>query len=322
MSVSDLQRTRFVHSPLMEAAESLWILSSGQVQSVHRGWYDDVVHRLSGVDRELLEAVVPGSKASIANFLLPTTGTDGPTTIETQLRDLAEMPAARLRRDLTRLWNGELPAAGQRLLADGRAGPRRAADALWQYWTVAIAPYWSGIRGVIDRDIAHRATTLTRQGVAAMFGDIHRRVRLHGETLHIDMTATTEQTFAGAGLKLVPSIFAWPYIVFDTKAANPSSLIYPTRGVGELWNAEPSGREGDALAALLGRNRAAVLSALVTAQPTSRLAQALGLSAPSVNQHLSVLRRAGLVTSWRSGRFVVYERTALGTSVVESSRGR
>jgi hypothetical protein len=61
MSVDDLQRTRFVHSPLMEAAESLWILSSGQVQSVHRGWYDDVVHRLSGVDRELLEAVVPGS---------------------------------------------------------------------------------------------------------------------------------------------------------------------------------------------------------------------------------------------------------------------
>jgi hypothetical protein len=35
-----------------------------------------------------------------------------------------------------------------------------------------------------------------------------------------------------------------------------------------------------------------------------------------------VLRRSGLVTSWRAGRRVLYQRTALATSVVAASAGQ
>lgn len=318
MSMSDVQRTRFVHSPLAELAKSLCIVSSGRVHPVHRSWYDEVEEPLRKVDRELLEALVPRSKGKLARFLLPT-ATAGTATIETQLHKLAVMPAEQLHRDLTLLWGDELPPPARRLLAEGPAGPRRICDALWEYWTIAVAPYWPAIHAVIDKDITHRASTLTRQGVAVMFSELHRRVRLHGDTLYLDMTPANEREMTGSGMTLVPSVFAWPYLIFDVDATTPSSLTYPARGIGELWTT-PSRGEDDTLGALLGRNRAKILTNLATPHATIALAQRVGLSPPSVNQHLSVLRSAGLVTSWRSGRFVFYERTALGTSVVVASR--
>jgi DNA-binding transcriptional ArsR family regulator len=39
-----------------------------------------------------------------------------------------------------------------------------------------------------------------------------------------------------------------------------------------------------------------------------------------VSQHLSVLRRDGLVRSWRVGRRVLYLRTDLATSIVDTRR--
>jgi len=319
MSVTDLQQTRFIHSPLMEVAESLWIVSSGKVQPMHRGWYDAVRDRLSKADLELLAAVVPGSKAKLARFLMPA-NVDGATTVERQLQAVAELPPQRLHGDLSRLWDDELPPRGRELVVAGADGPRQVADALWEYWSLAVDPYWDGIRAVVDCDIAHRATTMTREGVATMFAGLHHKVSMHGETLHLDMTSSHDRELTGAGLRLVPSVFAWPYIIFDVTADHPTYLVYPARGVGDVWGTTGPGYRDDALGALLGRNRAEVLVALGVPHSTIKLALDLGQSPASVSQHLSVLRRAGLVTSQRSGRFVYYERTTLGTSVVEAGR--
>jgi DNA-binding transcriptional ArsR family regulator len=263
--------------------------------------------------------VVPGSKAEVARFLLPA-DVDGATTVERQLQALAELPPQRLRRDLSKLWGDELPPRGRELVAAGADGPRRVADAFWEYWTLALDPYWVGIRAAVDSDIAHRATAMTREGVATMFAGLHHKVRLRGGTLHLDMTGCHDRQLTGAGLRLVPSVFAWPYIVFDVTADHPTCLVYPARGVGDIWGTPGPGLHDDALGALLGRNRAAMLIALSVPYSTVKLALDLDQSPASVSQHLSVLRRAGLVTSRRSGRFVYYERTTLGTSVVEASR--
>jgi DNA-binding transcriptional ArsR family regulator len=120
-------------------------------------------------------------------------------------------------------------------------------------------------------------------------------------------------------MRLVPSVFAWPYIVFDAGTVNPNSLVYPARGVGDLWNGINPPRHDNPLAELLGRTRAAILSALAAPCSTSALAHQLGHSPPAISQHLAVLRRSGLVTSWRSGRTVYYQHTALGHSVVNAS---
>ena len=317
MTIEDLQRIRFSPSPLTEAAESLWILLSGKVHPAHQGWYDQVRGGLGGVDLGLLRMIVPGVGASLARFLLPT---GAATTIEQQLETLAELPSEVLATSLHALWPDGIPPAGQSLLADA-AGPRRIADALWRYWAVAVQPHWVGIAAVVEEDIAYRAALLTRSGVSAMFDGLHHKVRLLGDELHLDMTRSGERQLTGAGMRLVPSVFAWPYIVFDAGATTPNSLIYPARGVGNLWNgATGPPLPDDPLSDLLGRTRAAILTALEAPSSTTALARHLGRTAPAISQHLAVLRRSGLITSWRSGRTVYYQQTTLGHSVVSEAR--
>jgi DNA-binding transcriptional ArsR family regulator len=58
--------------------------------------------------------------------------------------------------------------------------------------------------------------------------------------------------------------------------------------------------------------RARVLVELDRPAATLELAQRLGVSPGSVSDHLTTLRRAGLVMRRREGRRVIYARTARG----------
>lgn len=320
MSVADLERLRFAYSPLAEVAESLHMLSSERIPHFHRGWLEATRPRLDGLDMGLLGEVVP-ARPNIADFLF-VGAADPTTTIESQLRLVAEFPPDRLRADLEAVWRDTpLPPAVRQLLTEGSAGARRLADTLWQYWRVAIEPHWRQIRAVLDDDVAYRATRLTRGGIEALLADLHPEVSVHGQALHIDKRRYSSQyDLSGAGLLLVPSVFAWPHLIVETGTYGQPSLTYASRGVGTLWESEHrSAAEDDALGALLGRSRAAILTYLALPQSTTELAVELGQSAPSVSQHLSVLRRSRLVTSWRSGRRVLYQRTPLATSIIAAS---
>ena len=75
------------------------------------------------------------------------------------------------------------------------------------------------------------------------------------------------------------------------------------------------------VADLLGRSRAALLARLDLPLSTTQVARDLGLSVAAVSEHLSVLRRSGLVRSRRAGRQVLYQRTALGTDLLGAGAG-
>jgi hypothetical protein len=320
VGAADLGRMRFAHSPLIEAAESLWILSSGRIHYVHRRWYDEVRGALRGIDMDLLGVVVPGHVPYLASFLLPET-TKPAATIEEQLQAIADMPAAVLYRGIADVWRDAPPPTGRGCpLPEGAVEAQRVADALWDYWSVAIQPCWSEIRAVLDEDVAHRAATLTKAGVGGLLDGLHEKVSLEDDALHLNAWHRSDRRLSGRGLLLVPSVFAWPYIIFDVRSDDPCSLTYPARGVGNLWtaSAQPPADE-DVLAALLGRSRAAILAGLAVPHSTTELAVKLGQTPPAVSQHLAVLRRSGLVVSWRSGRSMLSKRTPLATSVVQAS---
>jgi DNA-binding transcriptional ArsR family regulator len=321
MTVSDLARTRFAYSPLAEVGESLYALAAGSVYGLHRGWYDNVASRLGSVDMELLRAVVP-PRPWIADFLFAG-AVDATTSIEAQLELLCDMPYAEFAADLQSVWQGGPPPARASELLDP-GGPRRLADVLFDYWTAAIEPHWPAMRAVLDEDVAYRAGELARGGAAAMLAGMHPELSIHGDMLSIakKRAALDQETqLAGDGLLLVPSVFVWPNVVFAVDPARPPSLTYPARGVGNLWGRETLGlNEEDPLSALLGRSRAEILVALDLPSCTTDLAARLGQSPSAVSQHLSVLRRNGLVRSWRAGRRVLYVRTELATSIVGTSR--
>lgn len=320
LSRNDLERLRFAYSPLAEVAESLYVLHCGQIPDLHRAWWEKIRTHLPQVDMKVLSAIVPAPRPHVASFLL--TGASGPSTsIDDQLDMVAGIAPERLRADLEVVWRGDLPRHTRQLLEhDG--GPR-IAEALRQYWGVAIGPYWPQIRAVLDADIAYRAGRLAQGGIEALLGDLHPELEWAEHAITVQSSAArTEHHLSGVGLVLVPCVFAWPHVMADIGSGSPPSITYGPRGIGELWPmTDLPARDGDALGALLGHSRAAVLLGLGLPRSTSDLARQLTQSMPAVSAHLAVLRRAGLVTSWRSGRRVLYQRTPLATSVVVASGG-
>jgi DNA-binding transcriptional ArsR family regulator len=132
-----------------------------------------------------------------------------------------------------------------------------------------------------------------------------------------------DAALGGRGLLFVPSVFIWPSVAFSLDPPWPPAITYPARGVAALWS-PPGGRLDDALeplGRLIGRSRAAVLAALGQPASTSQLAAVLGQSLGGLGDHLGVLRDAGLVTRARSGRCVLYRRTAAGDALVAGTGG-
>ncbi len=316
MSSTDLQRMRFAYSPLAEVAESIYVLNSGTVPVLHRAWFEMTRSRLDQADMSLMRAIVPAPRPHVASFLL--SGAREPsTTIEQQLQAVANCPAEQLRADLDGVWRGETPPAALRAIA---GGGQRIADALWQYWTLAIEPYWRQIRAVLDADVAYRAARLAKGGIEALLADLHPELELAEHAIHVMSTRPGDHDLSGVGLLLVPCVFAWPHVMVDAGAGAAPTITYGPRGIGELWPTTPDEpADDDALGALLGRSRAAILLSVGLPKATTDVARELGQSAPAVNGHLSVLRRSGLVTSWRAGRRVLYQRTPLATSIIAAS---
>ncbi len=318
MRVTDLERMRFAYSPLTETAESLYMLHSGRINPLHHGWFEQTRERVRHADTPLLKAVIP-PRAHLAEFLLGCT-VDAATTIDQQLQAVLECSPERLRAGLDLVWGGRRPPVLTQAMAD-RAFARRLADALWTYWQVAIEPYWPQLRALLDADVAYRAGQLARGGIEALLADLHPRLELQEQAIEIGGAAHhAEHDLTGAGLLLVPCVFAWPYLVVDSGSSGAASLTYGPRGIGTLWESASQPKAGEAaLGALLGRSRAAILTSVALPRSTTDLARELGQSAPAISAHLAILRRCGMVTSWRSGRRVLYQRTPLATSIVCAS---
>jgi DNA-binding transcriptional ArsR family regulator len=97
--------------------------------------------------------------------------------------------------------------------------------------------------------------------------------------------------------------------VIEEKPWQPT-LIYPAQGAALLWEPPPSPSE--ALVALMGPRRAAVLEVLDVPRSTTELSRLLEIPAGSVSQHLTVLRNADLVTRRRMRQVVLYRRSRKG----------
>jgi DNA-binding transcriptional ArsR family regulator len=317
LSSAVLARTRFAYSPLAEAVKSLYVVHSGTIHPLHRGWYDRVRGDLRRVDNDLLRGVVPPG-GHIAEFLfVGATGIE--TTIEDQLHLVANWPAEHFLCELEQAWHGVgVTAAARRLLEEPDAAQRVAVE-LERYWQQVLAPYWPRLRSVLDADVAYRLDRLARGGIGALLSDLHPSLQVTDDDIRIN-SLTDGDIDGDGGLTLVPCVFVWPRLWVELGLLGQPSLTYGARGIGTLWaerSTEPD-RE-DTLGELLGRSRAEILVGLRLPRSTTDLAQEIGLTPATVSSHLSILRRSGLVTCWRSGRRVLYQRTALASMMISAS---
>ena len=315
LSSAVLARTRFAFSPLAEAVKSLYAVHSGVVHPLHRGWYDRVRGELQQADNDLLRAIVPPG-GHVAEFLF-VGATSTETSIVEQLHLVAGWPHEDLLRELEQARRGVgVTPAVRRVLEDPDA-PQRVAAELERYWHQVLEPYWPRLRGVLDADVAYRLDRLARGGIASLLSDLHPSLQLTDQAIRI--TSATDSDIDGGSLTLVPSVFVWPRMWVELGLLGEPSLTYGARGIGTLWTDRPVPVEReDALGELLGRSRSEILRSLQVPRSTTDLAREIGLAAATVSSHLSVLRRTGLVTCWRSGRRVLYQRTALASVMVDA----
>jgi DNA-binding transcriptional ArsR family regulator len=188
------------------------------------------------------------------------------------------------------------------------------ADILERAWYELVAPNWPHLRAISERDVIHRSSELSRAGWTAALAGLHSKVRWNNNGIEISkMTRPRPIVLGGAGMLFVPSVFKWPKIAVYTEEPWPKAIIYPARGTGSLWESPTVAPQE--LSDLIGRTRARLLLVLDEPASTTQLAHLTNVAVGTVNDHLHVLHRAGLLTSARVGRSILYRRTPRGDIV-------
>jgi DNA-binding transcriptional ArsR family regulator len=120
----------------------------------------------------------------------------------------------------------------------------------------------------------------------------------------------------GLGVVFIPSVFGSPHLTALQCRGFRPVVQYPITAPGQAAEPVPMDVVERRLDALAHPVRLRLVRALARSpHTTSELALAWDLTPPEVSRHLAVLRRAGLVTIERHGRFVHYtvNRPALTT---------
>ena len=208
------------------------------------------------------------------------------------------------------------------ILTGGQAAAY-CADILAAAWQALLESEWPTLRAILERDVIHRAGQLTSKGWAAALDGLHPqlawqpgRIELTRWPGHQDAAlAGRGAAVRAVGVHLAPArgepgtaLAAGP----DLPGARGG------RAVGDGPAGPRAGRGGGPLGPLLGTSRAAILRALD--EPASTTHWRPSWASPSAGwAATSRSWRAGLLARARSGRSVLYWRTAVGDALVAAS---
>jgi len=314
LTEDDVGSVRFGISPLCELGLSLRAIKEPARFPLQLGWLRRTEEARTRLDMPTLMALID-ERMWTPDFLNPRP-TSPLTRLDEELEALAATRADVFRADLVAV-HGAVPEV---FAGSTSAALRRIIRALQQLWDTCFEPYWPRMRAVLEADVVHRGRQIAQSGVATMLNGLSSRIEYEHGVVSVRLADPNDRTQAidGNGLTFVPTMF--------TRRASapvgdgPPMIMYSARGQGALWEAERVANPA-AVAAVLGEARASLLAALGDPASSTELGVRLGVTASAVNQHLRVLRDAGLLVSTRYGRSVLYLRSELGTALLETRAG-
>jgi DNA-binding transcriptional ArsR family regulator len=331
-SSEDIARTRVAAGadPVWEMVLSLHLLRGRTREPAMAGWRRDVAEGLrrdgGPAQRRLLFALNP-PRGYFPDFLTPYASVAG---FEAGLDAIRSTPVRRLHRDLTVLaGENALPTPAAALARGESEVLHHLTRSMEQYRRVAINPYWTRIQTAVEADRGRRARALLDGGTEGLLASLRPSMRWDSGVLEVlDYPAERELRLDGRGLLLLPSFFCsrTPVALLDPELQ--PVLVYPVDRLGGLApapgeGAGPASADGavadgrEALAALLGRTRAAVLETLDGGCSTGELARRLHISPAAASQHTTVLRQGGLIVSQRERNRVLHTLTPLGRAILQ-----
>jgi DNA-binding transcriptional ArsR family regulator len=313
---ADLLRVRFAVSPLFETINAVRVLAGhGEGRRHHAAWLAAIGPDAAGGLGSLL--ALHARRGYVPDFVSPPPRSTSPGVAE-QIAEVRATPLARVARELELCLRGTHAPEGRAVLEGLARDPARAravlADELELAWDRLLAPVWPRLLALLEADIAHRSSVLAARGLRGALAGLHPSVHATSDTVVLDRHDDLEERdLAGEGLVLVPSAFVWPVAVVVLEPPWQPTLIYPVRGVAELWRGRPV--PPGSLGRLLGETRATILVALAEPASTTSLARTLQLAPAGVSAHLTALRDAGLADTSRRGREVRYVQSPLGAAL-------
>ncbi|KAB1905837.1 helix-turn-helix transcriptional regulator [Micromonospora sp. AMSO31t] len=324
-SREDILRTRVAPAadPVWELVLSLHLLQGRGRDPLLTEWRRTVARGLrtdTTAERYCLLLALNPPRGYFPDFLTPYASKDG---LDAGLEAVRGTPADLLRRDLTRLAEeNALPASASALARGEPEVLTHLTDSMVRYQSLAVTPYWSRIQAAVEADRARRARAMLDGGAEGLLASLRPSMRWADGVLEVlDYPDSRELHLDGRGLLLVPSFFCARTPVALLDPSLPPVLVYPVDRLGGLMpeaGGDADAAQREALAALLGRTRAAVLEAADEGCTTGEVARRLRISAAAASQHTTVLRNAGLLVSHRERNTVLHTLTPLGRAVLDA----
>jgi DNA-binding transcriptional ArsR family regulator len=335
LGVADLAGTRFAVSPLAETLRALPLLAHPDRSALNRPWVRWARAELGQRPLRLPRVwpLIVNDLPYWPEFLFPAPAGKSPEFDE-ELASLCATPAEAVRASLRRVFGeGQWPDAATDLFERPAQALAEIAAEIAEYYDRLIAPHWERIRPVLDADISYHAALLAGGGARSLFSELHPDLRWSAGRLFMTDAeadlADSGVTLGPDGLVLLPSVFNWPDWSIKKATSTQTTLMYPARGAGTVWQGgvvlpASAGVSADwaAVESLLGPPRARLLDALRSPATTSALARRFGVTPSAVSQHLAVLHRTGLVDRERSGRRVLYQASGLGLALLDRALAR
>lgn len=344
------ERLRFAASPLAELTAMLHVLAEPGHHPQHAGWAGDV---WAGLPPELAERLREAEflwRSSQADFLFPArprqtlaeelddvdriddetyvtaalVTTCGGTRVRLAVPSpLTDATARERALELAQARGPRQEAFAERLLADPAAVRARVRHTLEQCAEAFFDAAWTGVAVRLATDLRLKNDLLKRQGMAAALASVSGAVALapDADCIVVDKLQDKATAAHGSGVTFIPSVYGSPHLVVVHAPGWQPVVQYP---VAESSPSEPVSLETVTLRleALAHPVRLRLLRTLARGpHTTGELAHTWELTPPEVSRHLAVLRRAGLLTARRNGRYVRHTLdlpalTGLGTDLL------
>lgn len=310
-----LANLRFAPNPVSECALASMIVRYPERHPFHARWYEETAGARAAMGEERILALINPRKDLVDVFMRPANHRG--VTWAQERRRLEDLEPRRYRIDLEAVWGRDIPDLLGRSDQDLK---RNLLGVLDDFWEGCFASYWPRFKVVLEADVTYRAQGLAARGPEAALAEVLPGVVVRGHDVLVPRGGRDPQPFekdtSEGGFTLLPTLVKWGMNLPNTCAAE-AVFSYRARGRGRLTDRQSDTVPG--LVGVLGRTRTDLLLSLDEPASSTAIALFMGVTTTAVNQHLRALAKAGLLTTSRFGRYVLYERSDVAEQLIAAN---